>query len=77
MSVEARTQVRKSQADQTEYRSSIIIGLPPSPVHPLLLPKPGSGILRRPTLATTALLPGQPILPIISQDRLITSIIAM
>ncbi|POW09742.1 hypothetical protein PSTT_06615 [Puccinia striiformis] len=62
-----KTDTKKTQS-WLSWASSIIIGLPPSPVHPLLLPKPGSGILRRPTLATTALLPGQPILPIISQD---------
>lgn len=49
------------------WASSIIVGLPPSPVHPLLLPSPGSGILRRPKLTTSPLLPGKPVLPIISE----------
>ncbi|WAR56703.1 hypothetical protein PtB15_7B553 [Puccinia triticina] len=48
------------------WASSIIVGLPPSPAHPLLLPTPGSGILRRPKLTTTSLLPAKPILPLVS-----------
>ncbi|KAA1115816.1 hypothetical protein PGT21_000643 [Puccinia graminis f. sp. tritici] len=54
-----------SKASQSwlSWASSIIVGLPPSPAHPLLPPPPGSGILRRPRLTTTSILPGKPILP--------------
>ncbi|KAI9612904.1 hypothetical protein KEM48_003980 [Puccinia striiformis f. sp. tritici PST-130] len=71
-----RKRIPKNQS-WLSWASSIIIGLPPSPVHPLLLPKPGSGILRRPTLATTALLPGNQSYRSSARIRLITSIIAM
>jgi len=65
-----RTHPEKADAKAPQswlsWVSSIIVGMPP-PVHPLLLPTPASGILRRPALATTPLLPGKPVLPLISE----------
>ncbi|KNZ46759.1 hypothetical protein VP01_698g3 [Puccinia sorghi] len=61
-----RTHAEKAPQSWLSWVSSIIVGMPP-PVHPLLLPTPGSGILRRPALATTPLVPGKPVLPLISE----------
>ncbi|KAA1072167.1 hypothetical protein PGT21_029171 [Puccinia graminis f. sp. tritici] len=64
-----------SKASQSwlSWASSIIVGLPPSPAHPLLPPPPGSGILRRPRLTTTSILPGKPILPIVSDPTYLSN----